>query len=62
MDDDFPLFIFVVTISALIGVCIGGCCVEKSNKHDLDSVGIDRIEKCHNTSSNWYEIVWKEER
>jgi len=26
----------------------------------LRAVGIERIEKCHNTHSNWYEIVWSD--
>lgn len=29
-----------------------------ASESELRSVGIHHIERCHNTYSNWYEIVW----
>lgn len=55
-------FLFVVLISAFVGGIIGGGCTYTSYEDNLHQVGIERIEYCHNVHSNWYEIVWKEEK
>lgn len=55
-------FLFVVLFSMFIGGCIGGCCVDSNHEYTLRQVGIERIEHCHNVHSNWFEIVWKEEK
>lgn len=61
MDEMFG-FLFVVLISVSVGGIIGGGCTYTINKDSLHQVGIERIEFCHNVHSNWYEIVWKEEK
>lgn len=43
--------------ASLISVAIKEKTTPNSRLH---KVGIERIEECHNTKSNWYEIVWME--
>lgn len=57
MEDWIYAVIFLASTSMLFG-SIGGCLVDYSRNYDLHQVGIERIEECHNTKSNWYEIVW----
>lgn len=52
----FILGVMMATI--LICISLPNHMVKKSV---LREVGIERIEKCHNVHSNWYEIVWIKE-
>lgn len=55
------------SVAVLIGFVIGvltttvACVINATSDTCLREVGIERIEHCHNTQSNWYEIVWIEE-
>lgn len=55
-----------VFVAGFIGFVIGliamfiPCVRNTTPDAILRKVGIERIEHCHNTHSNWYEIVWKE--
>lgn len=54
------------TLSFIVGMASGALIVGMvasfgaTDNQVLHEVGIERIEKCHNVHSNWYEIVWKE--
>lgn len=46
----------------ILGI-VAPCIVDRLNgatRSQLEAVGIERIERCHNVHSNWYEIVWIE--
>lgn len=53
-------------LNFIIGSAVGALIVATlsflgtTDNQVLHEVGIERIEKCHNIHSNWYEIVWKE--
>lgn len=54
------------TLSFMVGMAAGAMLTgmaaffSATDNQVLHKVGIERIEKCHNVHSNWYEIVWKE--
>lgn len=55
-------YLYMFAFGVLIGVLATLVYGFDATTHNtvLDKVGIDRIEHCHNTKSNWYEIIWKE--
>lgn len=60
--DEFGCFLVGAIIGLSIGFLLGTMISSAANSERtakmLNSVGIERIEKCHNVHSNWSEIVW----
>lgn len=62
-NEDF-LSYFVCFCFGVIFMCMVGTLVISPIRESriLHSVGIDRIEECHNVHSNWSEIVWMDHK
>lgn len=58
MDSELS-FIVGVLLGAFLAVGLTAVAINDwVNPSTLNKAGIERIEKCHNTHSNWVEIVW----
>jgi len=50
----FGLFMIGLILGLICGSIYTGFCFDTT----LNRAGIEKLEKCHNTHSNWVEIVW----